>query len=650
MPARWVCWVSIFLAVAAFRNGEADECRLVRYPAIPVTMQDGYPTIPVAINGIRTRLLVDTGAFVDVLSPAEATEFALPLSSAPPDYRISGGFGDLRPRVATVKTLTLGRLSFANAKFLVGANDLGDGIAGALGENLYLVFDVEFDFANGMMRFIRASHCSRRPLAYWAAASGQPVSAVQLQGRNMWTPQLRTTVQINGHDVYAIIDTGASASILSVAAAESAGLWPGSPGAVPIGNSGAVWTAAVREIRIGDEKIEHTRILVQPFENAWPHAWMVLGNDFFLSHHVYLATNQAMLYFTYNGGPVFDLSAAHAAHDKSGVTAAMAALADALPQSSSPPAAAPPDSRSPADSTAAAALMRRGLAYAGRSQFQQAIDDLTRACRMAPRDANCRYQRGMVYWRNRRSELALQDLDAAIGLDPGSFQARLLRANVRLSVVGAQRQLSAMDRPQPEQTIAGHSPPTDSQFDPELIDEIAGDLDAVVRLAPSQADLRLSVGRDYEDLGQYSQAVREYDLWITYHPEDSRLAVALAWRCGSRAQANVDLGQALQDCNRAYDVMKPSWWSSKTRWSAPWIAAVLNVRSVIDLRRGNLSDAAADADSAIRLQPGDAYALYTRGLARVRERLKKQGYADLSAAEKLRPSIGGGFTSIGLTP
>jgi hypothetical protein len=35
---------------------------------------------------------------------------------------------------------------------------------------------------------------------------------------------------------------------------------------------------------------------------------MPLGTDYFLSHHIYVANSQRKLYFTYNGGPVFNLT------------------------------------------------------------------------------------------------------------------------------------------------------------------------------------------------------------------------------------------------------------------------------------------------------------------------------------------------------
>jgi hypothetical protein len=40
---------------------------------------------------------------------------------------------------------------------------------------------------------------------------------------------------------------------------------------------------------------------------------MLLGADFFLSHHILISNSQHKLYFTYNGGPVFDLTMGAAA-------------------------------------------------------------------------------------------------------------------------------------------------------------------------------------------------------------------------------------------------------------------------------------------------------------------------------------------------
>jgi tetratricopeptide (TPR) repeat protein/predicted aspartyl protease len=648
-----VATFSLSTAVAA---GAPSRCHLTRSPPIPVTMLGWRPTVPVELDGNKTRLLVDTGAFFDMLSPAEAAQFKLPLSSPPFGLYVAGGLGNLEPQVATVKSFALGPIALPGpAIFLVGANDLGDGIAGVLGENLYRVLDVEFDFADGMMRLIQPAHCSGQILAYWAIRTGQSVSILNLEPRNAAWPHLLGTVRVNGHRIRAIFDTGATTSFLSLAAARIVGVSPSSRGVVAVGTSGKMWSAPIAEIQIGDnERVEHTRMLVRDYDVSFgPGMWMFIGADFFLSHRVYLATSQSKLYFTYNGGPVFDLNPAHAS---------ITALDHAASQPLAPTAAAAPNSAAPAGTTADAdGLMRRGVADANRLEFQQALAELTQACRLAPRDADYRYQRGVVFWRDDQPDLALRDFDAAVELDPNDFRARLWRAEVRLLIhMGREPDpksdtdprigLSSLDRPAPGAARNHAATVMDLTDDTQVVEDSKADLDAVDRLAPSEGDLRLMLGRVYEDIGQYAQAIHQYDLWITYHPLDYRVAMALTWRCGSRAWANANLDQALKDCNKAYRLMGLSWWSSRPKWPASWAAPLLSTRSLVELRQSNLKRAIADDDAAIKREPGEAYALYTRGLAELREGSTSQGQADLAAARRLEPGIEKRYTSVGLAP
>ena len=65
------------------------------------------------------------------------------------------------------------------------------------------------------------------------------------------------------------------------------------------------------ELNIGGEIIKNARLNVSDIElmpNGSP-ADLLLGADFFLSHRLYVAALQHKLYFTYNGGRVFDLGA-----------------------------------------------------------------------------------------------------------------------------------------------------------------------------------------------------------------------------------------------------------------------------------------------------------------------------------------------------
>ena len=66
------------------------------------------------------------------------------------------------------------------------------------------------------------------------------------------------------------------------------------------------WLAPVASFKIGDEEVRNTRLRIAAM--SLPNTDMLLGADFFLSHRVYVANSQHRIYFTYNGGPVFNLA------------------------------------------------------------------------------------------------------------------------------------------------------------------------------------------------------------------------------------------------------------------------------------------------------------------------------------------------------
>jgi hypothetical protein len=122
---------------------------------------------------------------------------------------------------------------------------------------------------------------------------------------------------VNGIAVRVLFDSGSLESILTRSAAARAGVQPGANGvvaSVPIvdigGQSVHTWKAPIANFRIGDEQVQHTHLEIAAAElgnlGDLGKIDMLLGADFFLSHHIYVANSQHKLYFTYAGGAAFD--------------------------------------------------------------------------------------------------------------------------------------------------------------------------------------------------------------------------------------------------------------------------------------------------------------------------------------------------------
>ena len=589
-PAPRIAVLLAGLALAA--AAVAAPCELARLVEMPVTMSGSGALVAAKINGREARLLVHSGSAWSMLTAAAAEDLNLTLRPAPHGITVSSRGVRLAVKLTTVDQLVLGNVSLGHTDFFVGISEPGNGAVGTLGLNVLRLGDVEYDYANGMVRLLRATDCRNDVLAYWAKS--QPYSVIDIDAPTPLQPFTRGAAFVNGTKVRVVFDSGAHASILSRRVAEQVGVHPGGPDVVEGSVWGAVGRPAVRtwigpfaSFRIGDEEVKNTRLRFG--EVALADADLQLGADFFLSHRIYVANSQHKLYFTYNGGPVFNLSTAAPA----AAGAAAAAVAEAGGAADSP---------EPAD---AEAFARRGAAAAARRDYQHAVADLTRACELAPTEPAYYFQRGVAHRNMGQLPPALADFDQALKLKPDDVRVRVARADARLA---------GGDRP-----------------------GALEDLGAADTLAPKSADVRASMGQLYLRLDRLPQAVAQFDLWIGSHPQDSGLFRQLNSRCWARALLGQELEQALADCNAALKLN-------------PAGAEVLDSRGLVHLRRGEFERAIADYDAALTLQPQMAWSLYGRGLAKLHRGMADQGQADIAAAKALRPQVEDDARRYGVAP
>jgi tetratricopeptide (TPR) repeat protein/predicted aspartyl protease len=562
--------------------------------------------VHVQINGTDALFVADSGAFFSTIEPAAVQELKLKLDPSFWGLYVEGVGGSEHAQVARAKTFTILGKSFEDVEFLVAGTDFGGGSVGVLGQNVFRIADVEYDLANGVIRLVRPKDCPRdAPLAYWAQDAGKPYSYVDIDPATAHEPHTRSVAYLNGTRIRVMFDTGASTSVLTLDAAKRAGITPTSEG-VTVGGVSAgfghrttkTWIARFASFKIGNEEIEHTRLRFGDINLPW--ADMLIGADFFLSHRIYVASSQGRLYFTYNGGPVFDLTAAPAPAES----------ADAADHAEAPPAA----TSGTVDAGAlldrpndASGFARRGAASDARHDYAEAIADLTRACELAPTEASYFFQRGVARAHNKQPDLALADFDQAIKLKNDDVDALMARASLR----------------------AG-------RHDPASL--VVADLDAADRALPKEADIHLRLGNLYEYAQQPAAAAVQYSKWIDSHPRDDlHMAGALNARCWARALDGRELNQALADCNSALKIR-------------PNTAAFLDSRGLVYLRQNEFERAIADYDAALRLQPKIAWSLYGRGLARQRKGMKAESQADVDAAMALDPNIAERARGYGITP
>jgi len=305
-----------------------------------------------------------------------ATKLKLQPARTKEKFYSEGIGGTSVTKFVVAKDVELGGQSFHNVAFSVDVS----GSDGLLSQKFLRLTDAECDLLNGVVRLIQPEGCGDAPLAYWRGT--QDVGVIDIERASSDEPHIFGKALIDGYHARVLFDSGANKSMLSRPAAAGAGVWPSTPGVIPGGLVGGVgggevptWIAQFKEFKLDTETIRNPKLRIGGVTNTDSlnlpgRADMVLGVDFFLSHRVYVSYQQRKLYFTYNGGPVFNLTV----DPSQRVLSSTADLSQPLPRSGSP-------------SKDAAQYARRARALQARNQYDLASAAFEQAMQLAPTDA-----------------------------------------------------------------------------------------------------------------------------------------------------------------------------------------------------------------------------------------------------------------------
>jgi tetratricopeptide (TPR) repeat protein len=287
----------------------------------------------------------------------------------------------------------------------------------------------------------------------------------------------------------------------------------------------------------------------------------------------------------------------------------------------------------------------RGLVHMARHRPIQAIVEYSRALEIEPRNAFTLFQRVAAYQQVGEFDGALADLNEILAGQPDNRQA--LTARARQHAWRGAGDLAAADM----DAIVAQDPrdPARLYQRAEMLRRIgraeaagAGFAEALAALDARAA--AAATGGDDGDRalrqailaasGRTAGAIALLDSQLAGHANDATL---LNDRCWTRATANVELAEALADCERAVA-------------RSPNNPAILDSRAFVKLRMGQYEAAIADEDAALSHAPDLPAALYTRGIARLRKGDREAGERDLAAARRLVYDIDARYRDYGVTP
>lgn len=290
----------------------------------------------------------------------------------------------------------------------------------------------------------------------------------------------------------------------------------------------------------------------------------------------------------------------------------------------------------------------RGLLQLMRNRPVQAVAAFTRSLELEPGNNFTLGRRADAYLRLGEFDDALADYETILRRDPASTMALHGKARIFVWRGDRERALAAIDAFSPAEGQDGGRLIERGTMLRDLGQTDAADAaftKALARLEalsspPGASANQIAFGRALmrgqvtSARGDTAGSVREVTEAIRIRPNEAAL---FNGRCWARATGNVELEQAMADCDRAIS-MEPN------------NAAYLDSRAMVKLRMGRFDEAIADATAALTAEPMLAPALYVRGIAHLRRGDRASAERDLTAARRLTFDIDLRYRRYGVTP
>jgi predicted aspartyl protease len=264
-------------------------------------MSDGTLLAPVTLEDAPAFMLVDTGGLTSQLWESTAKKFHLDEHQGSMDLiDINGHISNKAVRVGRFR---LGALQNQDIDFQIYPNpavNLGDGrIVGLLAPNQFAAYDMDFDFGADTLSYFSQEHCDGK-VQYWPAATMAVIPFTMPSGH------ISIPVTIDGHKLTAIIDTGASSTIMTMGAAKAVfGLAQGSDNMESLGamaDGAPIYRHVFADLSFEGVSVSNPRIVLMPDMTGKPTSTsgnlpdVIIGMDVIKSLHLFIAFKEKKIY------------------------------------------------------------------------------------------------------------------------------------------------------------------------------------------------------------------------------------------------------------------------------------------------------------------------------------------------------------------
>jgi predicted aspartyl protease len=211
---------SIPAAPGATLAADSNECDAQPVGTVTVATLSNAPIVTLLANGHPVVLLLDTGAERTVLTPTVAER----IGAQPPRIEFPQGIrgiaGSLSSREVELRSLVASGVSMPWRRVVVAqvtmAKIFGAPLDGLLGADVLSGFDIDLDLPHQRMVLYERRSCPNGPP--WAGPYAA-ISTGRSRGEHLFFP-----VQLDGHGITAIVDTGAQLTTLSTTIAVALGV------------------------------------------------------------------------------------------------------------------------------------------------------------------------------------------------------------------------------------------------------------------------------------------------------------------------------------------------------------------------------------------------------------------------------------------